>query len=109
MYFAHPSGLPQLSNFEPELRVVEYVATRKGERERGPQIRLHPADAKLRLLLDGELVWVRGPRGAQVAPLVIDASIAEHSCALRDIAGVDLAEAVRVSKPDLDTPKRTVA
>jgi anaerobic selenocysteine-containing dehydrogenase len=107
--FTNSSGLPQLSSFEPELRVVKYVATRKGDRERGPQIRLSPADAKLRLLLDGEVVWVHGPRGAQVAPLVIDANVAEHTCALRDIAGIDLSEAVRVSKPDLDNPGRTVA
>jgi anaerobic selenocysteine-containing dehydrogenase len=107
--FTHSSGLPQLSSFEPELRVVEYVATKKGDPERGPQIHLHPADAKLRLLVDGEVVWIHGPRGAQVAPLVIDANVAEHTCALRDIAGMDLSEAVRVSKPDLDNPGRTTA
>jgi len=108
MQFMRPSGLSALSSFDPELRVVGYIATRAGGPERGPQIRLHPVDAKRRLLTDGELVWILGPRGEQVAPLVIDETVAEHTCVLRDIVGVTLSEAVRVSKPDLDSPRRTL-
>ena len=102
-------GIPSLSSFEPELRVVEYVATKKGDAERGPQIWLNPADAKRRGVTGGELVWVKGERGQQVAALVVDDTVAEHTCLIRDIAGVDLAGAVRVVKPDLDTPKRFLA
>ena len=37
-------------------------STRKGDPERGPAGRLHPSDARTRLLEDGELVWVYGPQ-----------------------------------------------
>jgi hypothetical protein len=110
MRFSPSASASLLSSFEPELRVVRYVATRKGDAERGPQIRLNPVDAKWRLLVEGELAWIKGADGGQqVAPVVVDEAIAEHTCALRDIVGVRLAEAVRVSKPDLDTPNRSVA
>lgn len=109
MQFMKSSVPPVPSGFDPELRVVGYVATHASDAERGPQIRLHPADARRRALTDGELVWVRGPRGQQVAQLLVDDTVAEHSCVLRDVAGVTLSEAVRVSKPDLDSPQRTVA
>lgn len=102
-------GVPTLSSFDPELRVVQYLATKKGDAERGPQIWLNPTDAARRGAVDGELVWVKGGRGQQVAKLVVDATVAEHTCRLRDVAGMDLSEAVRVSKPDLDTPKRFLA
>ncbi len=102
---------PALSEsvFQPELRVIEYVATRKGETERGPQVRLSGVDARFRLLADGELAWVRGARGQQLAEVVIDDSIPQHACALRDVPGILAAEAVHVVKPDLDTPNRTNA
>jgi anaerobic selenocysteine-containing dehydrogenase len=97
------------SVFQPELRVIEYIATRKDEPERGPQVRLSGADARFRLLSDGELAWVRGARGQQLAEVVIDETIPQHACVLRDIPGVLAAESVRVVKPDLDTPNRTNA
>ena len=102
---------PALSDgmFQPELRVVDYIATRKGDTERGPQVRLCSEDARFRLLSEGELAWVRGKRRQQLAEVVIDDSIPQHGCGLRDIPGVLAAEAVRVVKPDLDTPKRTNA
>lgn len=88
---------------------MRYVATRMDEPERGPQIRLNPADARVRLLVDGELAWVVGPRGQQLAAVVVDEGVREHECVLRDVPGVTLAEAVRVTKPDLDAPPRTRA
>jgi hypothetical protein len=50
-------------------------------------------------------VWVRGPRGQQIAELVVDDDVPEHACVLRDIASVSVGDAVRVVKPDLDTPR----
>lgn len=98
-----------LGSFQPELRVIEYIATRRGEPERGPQVRMCSTDAKLRLLSDGELAWIQGSRGQQLAELMIDDSIPEYACALRDVPGVVLSEQVRVVKPDLDSPRRTLA
>lgn len=109
MRFFKSAAPPSLASFQPELRVIEYVGTRRGEPDRGPQIRLCSSDAKLRLLTDGELAWVQTPRGQQLAELMIDDSIPEYACALRDVAGVVLSEQVRVVKPDLDSPKRTLA
>lgn len=92
------------SRFKPHLLVVEYVSTRKGDPERGPLVRLRQSEARIRLVEDGELVWVEGPRRKQIAELVIDESIPPGRVALRDVPGVSLAEEVTVTKPDLDTP-----
>jgi len=103
--------VPAIGSFQPELTVVEYIATRRGDPERGPQIRICTTDAKVRLLSDGELAWVQGSRGQQLGEVLIDDDMPEYSCSLRDIPGVVLSEQVRVVKPDLDSPpsKRTVA
>lgn len=108
-FFRRPPAAPKLpldfEGYQPELRVIEHVATRKDEPERGPQVRMCAVDARIRMLVDGELAWVRGPRGQQVAALVIDDEVPEHACILRDIASVSVGDAVRVVKPDLDTPR----
>jgi hypothetical protein len=92
------------SRFQPSLKVVEYVSTQKGDAERGPMIRLNGREARFRLLEDGELAWVQGPRRHELAELRIDESLAAGHVALRDVAGVAVSESVTVSKPDLDTP-----
>ncbi len=92
------------SRFRPHLNVIEYASTRKGDAERGPMVRLRSSEARFRLIQEGELVWVAGPRRQELAVLVIDDSIPEGHVALRDIAGVTITEAVTVSKPDTDTP-----
>ncbi len=92
------------SRFQPALKVVEYVSTQKGDAERGPMVRLNGREARFRLLQDGELVWVQGPRRHELAELRIDESLAPGHVALRDVAGVAVSESVTVSKPDLDTP-----
>lgn len=99
------------SRFQPELLVIEYLATRRGDLERGPMARMNPHEARIRLLQDGELAWVQGPRRKEIAVLIIDETIPDGRIALRDIAGVTLAESVTVTKPDLDTPvgERTYA
>lgn len=98
---------PRLSigtRFRPQLNVVEYISTRKGDTDRGPMVRMRSSEAHIRLVQDGELVWVAGPRRQEIALLVIDEAIPEGSVALRDIGGVTISEAVTVSKPDTDTP-----
>ena len=90
--------------FQPELRVVDYVSTQKGDTDRGPQVRMNGSEARFRLLTDGELVWVQGPRRNELAELVIDEAMPQGQVALRDVAGVTVTESVTVSKPDLDTP-----
>ncbi len=92
------------SRFQPQLLIVEYVSTKKGDPERGPMVRIHQLEARIRLVDNGELVWVEGPRRKELAELVIDNSIPAGRVALRDVAGVSLAEHVIVVKPDLDTP-----
>ena len=92
------------SRFQPELKVVAYVSTHKGDPDRGPQVRINGREARFRLLEDGELVWVAGPRRSELAVLKIDETIAAGYAALRDVAGVAVSESVKVSKPDTDTP-----
>jgi anaerobic selenocysteine-containing dehydrogenase len=92
------------SRFQPKLLIVEYVSTKRGDDDRGPMVRMHQSEARIRLVDNGELVWVEGPRRKEIAELVIDNSIPAGRVALRDIAGVALAEHVIVVKPDLDTP-----
>jgi hypothetical protein len=90
--------------FQPELRVIDYISTGRGDPERGPMVRMRGAEARFRMLESGELAWVRGPRRNELAIVEIDDSIPEGSVVVRDISGVAVSEAVIVSKPDLDTP-----
>ena len=88
------------------LRVAGLIATRPGDAERGPLIRLCADDARRRLLTDGELAWVYGPRRHELGTVRVDDSVRRGDVVLRDIAGASPAEFVRVIKPDLDTPRR---
>lgn len=92
------------SRFRPQLMIIEYTSTHKGDDDRGPKVRLRGSEARFRLIQDGELVWVAGPRRQELAVLEIDDSVPEGHVALRDIAGVTITESVTVSKPDTDTP-----
>jgi anaerobic selenocysteine-containing dehydrogenase len=103
-----PPSEIKISGFRPELRVVEYIATKKGDAERGPMLWISPADAKIRLLEHGELAWVNGPRRHELAVVQIDDSVPDGSVKLRDIAGVSVSERVVVTKPDVDSPHRNV-
>jgi anaerobic selenocysteine-containing dehydrogenase len=100
------SSIPSIAPFQPELRVIRHIATPLREGGTEPQIRMSAADAHLRMLTEGELAWVQGPRGQQLAEVVIDDEIPEHDCVVRDLPGVVVSEMVRVVKPDLDSPKR---
>jgi anaerobic selenocysteine-containing dehydrogenase len=88
--------------YNPPLQVVGFIATRSGDDERGPQIRLRPDDAHLRGIVEGELVWIYGPRRHDLAPVQIDYTIPRGGVVVRDIAGVTVSEIVRIVKPNLD-------
>ena len=92
------------NNYRPKLFVVEYVSTKKGDAERGPLVKMRSSEARIRLIQDGELVWVMGPRRSDLAELHIDDCLAEGNVYLRDISGVTLTDYVTVSKPDTDNP-----
>ena len=88
------------------LRVSAFIGTRASDAERGPQVRLAPQDARARLLTDGELAWVHGPRRQELATVVVDEQVQRGDVVLRDVAGVSPSEVVRVVKPDLDSHTR---
>ena len=89
-----------------QLRVAELIATRSGDAERGPAVIMNPADARSRLLNDGELAWVYGPRRHELATVILDEGVTVGDVVLRDILGSAPSEFVRVIKPDLDTRGR---
>jgi anaerobic selenocysteine-containing dehydrogenase len=91
--------------YNPPLSVVGFVATRGSDVERGPQIRMRGEDARLRLLQDGELVWLYGPRRHELVTVQIDDSLPRGSVILRDVAGAAPADVVRVIKVDPDIPR----
>ena len=96
-----------IEQFRPWLLVTQYIATKPGDTERGPLIRLHPTEARKRLLEDGELVWVYGPRRHELAVLIVDDAVSPGNAVARDILGVAPAERVRVVKHDFDAGRST--
>jgi len=90
-----------------ELRVANFLATRKGDADRGPAVFMNRTDAQNRLLNEGELAWVYGPRRHELATVIIDERVRGGDVWLRDIAGSAPSEAVRVVKPDLDRRGRS--
>ena len=99
--------MPELQGFQPWLFVARFIATRHGDSDRGPLVRLHPSDARVRLIEDGELVWVYGQRRHELAVLVIDDAVQPGNVVARDILGVAPAETVRVVKHDFDAARST--
>jgi anaerobic selenocysteine-containing dehydrogenase len=85
------------------LRVSDLIATRSGDEARGPAVFMHPNDAKDRLLNEGELAWIYGPRRHELATVNLDEHIKPGDVRLRDVIGASPSEIVRVIKPDLDT------
>lgn len=92
----------RLEGYHPPLQVARFIATRSGDAERGPKIWMRPAEAQLRLLAPGELVWVFGPHRHELVELELDAEIPRGYIVARDVAGIATAEVVRVVKPDFD-------
>ncbi len=94
------------SGYSPPLQVMGFIATRRGDPERGPLVRIRSDDAAKRLLTDGEVAWVYGPRRQELATIVIDDSVPRGGVIVRDIVGVAPSEIVRVVKVDLDSAGR---
>jgi hypothetical protein len=88
----------------PPLQVIGFVGTKRGDPERGPAVRLPSYEARDRLIDDGELVWVYGPRRHELAVAIYDEEIPKGSVVVRDIAGLAVSEIVRLVKVDTDRP-----
>jgi hypothetical protein len=88
------------------LRVASFVATKRGDEDRGPMVLMNERDARSRLLDAGELAWVYGPRRGELAVVRIGPDVPFGDVILRDIVGVAPSETVRVVKPDLDNRGR---
>ena len=88
------------------LRVARLIATSARDDDRGPMVLMHPENARERLLIDGELAWVYGPRRHELATVHIDESVPFGDVVLRDVVGASPSEIVRVIKPDLDSRGR---
>ena len=67
---------------------------------------MNPEDARARLLVDGELARVYGPRRQELATVKVDETMRRGDVGLRDISGAAPSELVRVVKPDLDSHTR---
>ena len=94
------------SGYSPPLQVMGFIATRRGDAERGPLVRMRSDDAAKRLLTDGEVAWVYGPRRQELATVVLDDAVPRGGVIVRDIAGIAPSEIVRVVKVDLDSAGR---
>ena len=90
------------TTYNPPLQVVGYIATRRGDEERGPRVWINEDEARLRLILDEELVWVYGPRRHDLAPVSVDPAVPRGGVIVRDLAGISVSEIIRLVKPDLD-------
>ena len=88
------------------LQVVGFIATRAGETDRGPMIRLNSQEARARLLVDGEVVRIYGPRRYELAELRVDDAVPRGGAVLRDVAGTAPSELIRVVKPEMDDDRR---
>ncbi len=90
-----------MRGFQP-LQVVGFIATKKSDEERGPLVRIKPEDARKRLIADGELVWVYGPRRHELAPVVYDDTLPRGGVVVRDLGGLTVTEIVKLVKMDVD-------
>jgi anaerobic selenocysteine-containing dehydrogenase len=88
------------------LRVARLISTSARDLERGPMVFIHPENARERLLIDGELAWVYGPRRQELATVRVDETVPFGDVILRDVVGAAPSEIVRVIKPDLDSRGR---
>ena len=92
--------------YNPPLQVVGFFGTRRGDPDRGPQVRLRGDEAALRMLTDGEMAWLQGPRRQELVTVIVDDAVPKGGAVVRDVAGVTVSEIVTLRKPDLDTALR---
>ena len=90
--------------YNPPLQVIGFVGSKRGDSDRGPQVRLRSDEAAMRMLTDGELAWVEGPRRQELATVVVDDAVPRGGVVVRDVGGLGVSEIVRLRKPDLDRP-----
>jgi anaerobic selenocysteine-containing dehydrogenase len=90
--------------YNPPLQVVGFIGTRLSDAERGPLILLNADEARQRMIADGELVWVYGPRRHDLTPVAIDDTIPRGGVVVRDVAGLAPTEIVHLVKVDTDRP-----
>ena len=95
--------------YNPPLQVVGFIATRSGDPDRGPEIRLNAFEAHVRMVHDQELVWVYGPRRHDLATVRIDDAIPRGGIVARDIAGLSVSEVIRLVRINTDRPLITPA
>ena len=88
--------------YSPPLQVVGFLSTRRGDADRGPEVRMNAREAIARLLVDGELVYIVGPRRHELAVLRVDEDVPRGGVVVRDVAGVAPSEVVRVRRVDTD-------
>lgn len=95
--------------YNPPLQVVGFLGTRRGDVDRGPQVRIRGDEAALRMLSDREMAWLQGPRRQELVTVIIDDAVPKGGAVVRDVAGVTVSEIVTLRKPDMDTPRRDLA
>ena len=92
------------AGYNPPLQVVGFIATRRGDAERGPAIRVRADDAALRAVGDGDLVWIYGPRRHDLATVIIDDTLPRGGVIVRDVAGLAPTEIIRLVRPSAERP-----
>ena len=92
------------AGYNPPLQVVGYIATKRGDAERGPAVRVRSDDATLRGVNDGELVWIYGPRRHDLATVIVDDTLPRGGVVVRDVAGIAPTEIIRLVRPATDRP-----
>jgi hypothetical protein len=89
-----------VAEYNPPLQVVELVATKRGDPQRGPEVRLNSNEARLRQVQDGGLAWVIGPRRKEIATVRVDDDLPRGAAVLQDVLGAAPSEVIRLQKVD---------
>ena len=66
--------------------MAAFIATKRGDEDRGPLVSMNEREARTRLLTDGEVAWVYGPRRGELATVRIDAEVRDGDVFVRDMA-----------------------
>jgi anaerobic selenocysteine-containing dehydrogenase len=90
--------------YSPPLQVVGFVATKRGDHDRGPEVRMRADEAAIRMIANGDLVRIEGPRRQEFAILRVDDALPRGAVVVRDVAGVAPSEVVRVRKVETEPP-----